>query len=200
MALKTFSILFGVLAVSVPAFAQDVPAAQVAGGYSYLTRPNAVLVGAIQDELPHSSSNQGGSASGSGWFAEVIGNITQYVGIVGQVSATYTSGTLNSRAWRGDDTAYAVLGGGRASLRNPNVVPFAQVLFGWVRTEADVTEQASRPVANFSDNYYALAVGGGADIRLGGAVGVHLAADVMRTSRDSDRTWRVQAGLIVPMR
>jgi hypothetical protein len=45
----------------------------------------------------------------------------------------------------------------------------------------------------------------GVDIRLGGSVGVHVAADVMRTSRgtqalDYDRTWRLQAGLVVPMR
>ena len=204
--IKIAWFLLGVLAASVPAFAQDVPATQVAGGYSYLTRPNAVLVQVISDEPPHSSSDQGGSAPGSGWFAEIIGNITPYAAIVGQVAATYTTGTFNSRAWHGNDTAYTFLGGGRASLRRQAaVVPFGHVLVGWVRTHADITEGASNRVGLFSDNYFALVVGGGADIRLGGHVGIDVAADVMRTSRghqagDYDRTWRLQAGLIVPMR
>ena len=204
--IKIAWFLLGFLGVSVPAFAQDVPAAQVAVGYSYLTRPNAVLVRSISDEPTGTSSDQGGSAPRSGWFGEIIGNITPYAAIVGQISATYTTGTLNSGAWRGNDTAYTFLGGGRASLRRQAaVVPFGQVLVGWVRTDADVTEGASTRILMLSDNYYALVAGGGADIRLGGNVGIRAAVDVMRTSRgyqagDYDRTWRLQAGLIVPMR
>lgn len=199
--------LLAALMVSAPSnvFAQDAPTIQAAFGYSYLTRPNAVLVDVISDEPPDSSSDEGGTAPGSGWFAEIVGNISSHAAIVGQVSATYTSGTLNSRGWHGDNTAYTFLGGGRASLRRSAVVPFAQMLAGWIRSRADVIEGTSNRTAQWSD-YFAVTVGGGADIRIGSAVGIHLAADIMRTNRErsstrssSDRTWRLLAGLVVPM-
>jgi hypothetical protein len=150
-------------------------------------------------------SDQDDSASGSGWFAEIIGNVTSNAAIVGEVSAAYPTGTLNSRAWSGEGTAYTFLGGGRASLHGRRVVPFGQVLVGWVRTEAEIAEGSSDRVTQWSDNYWALAAGGGADIRLGGNLGVHAAIDLMRTSRGSQsgdytRTWRMRAGLIFPMR
>jgi hypothetical protein len=159
--MKLLSTLLGiaVLVSPVSLLAQDAPPVQVAAGYSYLTRPNAVLVGVISDQPAGTSDDEGGSAPGSGWFAEIIGNITSYAAIVGQVSATYTTGTLNSRAWHGEDTAYAFLGGGRASLRRRDVVPFGQVLLGLIRTDADVTEGTSGRVGQWSDHYFALSAG-----------------------------------------
>lgn len=206
--MKVLSVFFSALVLSNPVavFGQDLPAAQVAGGYSYLTRPNAILVGVISDEPPDASSDEGGSAPGSGWFAEIVGNTMPYAAVVGQVSATYTTGTLNSRRWRGEDTAYTFLGGPRFSSRCCGaVVPFAQAMVGWVRTDADITTDVPNQVVKWSDSYYALVAGGGVDIRAGGKVGVHVAGDVMRTSRghqgsDYDRTWRLQAGFVVPMR
>jgi hypothetical protein len=203
MLLKNLSILLGAMVLSVPAFAQDAAPVQVSGGYSYLTRPNAILVSVITDEPSGTSEDEGGKAPGSGWFGEIVGNITPYAAIVGQVSATYTTGTLNSKGWRGEDTAYAFLGGGRATLRRRVVAPFGQVLLGMVRTDADVT--SSSGIARWSNNYYAIAAGGGVDLRAGGNVGVHVAVDMMRTSSGRgggayDGTWRMQAGLVVPMR
>jgi hypothetical protein len=204
---KFLSSLLAAVVITSPVsvFAQDVPPVQATGGYSYLTRPNAVLVGVISDEPAGTSIDKGGSAPGSGWFAEIIGNITPYAAIVGQVSATYTTGTLNSRGWRGENTAYGFLGGGRASLRRRSIVPFGQVLVGWLRSGADVTEGTSGRVGKWSDSYWAVASGGGVDIPLGGLVGVHVATDLMWTSRDHqrvdyDRTWRLQAGVVIPVR
>jgi hypothetical protein len=193
--MKLLSTLLGiaVLVSPVSLLAQDAPAVQVTAGYSYLTRPNAVLVGVISDQPAGTSDD------------ELVCRNYWNAAIVGQVSATYTTGTLNSRAWHGEDTAYAFLGGGRASLRRRAVVPFGQVLLGLIRTDADITEGTSGRVGQWSDHYFALSAGGGVDIRLGGSIGVHVAADVMRTSRgrqalDYDRTWPLQAGLILPMR
>jgi hypothetical protein len=198
-------VLISILILSGPAIvlAQDVPRAQVAGGFADLGSPNAVLVAAISDE--------DGTAKGPGWFTEIIGNITPHVGMVGHLSATHTTGTLNSRAWAGKDRAYTVLGGPRFSSRCcQSVIPFAQVLLGFVHSTADITEHSNptenpRPVTTFTTNWYAFTAGGGADIHAGGPVGIHLGADLMRTNSDLrgdgfTLTWRIQAGLIVPMR
>jgi hypothetical protein len=197
MGSKTFTALVGALALIVPviASAQEVPRVQVAGGYTLITRQNAVLAEAVSDEE--------GIGSRSGWFAEVAGNIKPYVGIVGQVSATYTTGTLRSRAWEATGEAYTLLGGARFNARccGP-LVPFAKVLLGAVRSSVDVT-QRSTPVTTFSNVYSAWSVGGGADIRISGTVGVHAAVDFLRTDRSAQQiepwTWRLHAGLIVPM-
>lgn len=189
--MKTRSLLLVIIALSVPASAQEVAPVQVAGGYSYLTKPNAVLVEVIQDERD--------DAPGSGWFADIIGNITPHAAIIGQISATYTRGTLNSKGWRGDDTAYSFLAGGRATWRRRIIVPFGQALIGWIRSDADLVRPDG--VGSWADNYAAFVAGGGADIALRGNLGIHVAADVMGTSRGPhvNRTWRVQAGIIFPM-
>jgi hypothetical protein len=196
MITKLVCMLFSILvAPPVILIAQELPPIQVAGGYTILTRQNAVLVTAISDEE--------GIGSRSGWFAEIIGNVRPYVGIVGQVSRTYTVGTLRSRGWRGAGAAYTFLGGPRFSARCcGRVVPFAQALGGGIWSRTNVTSGPIQ-IATFSDAYSAWAIGGGADIRVG-AVGFHVASDFMRTDRSAQAiepwTWRFNAGFVVPMR
>jgi hypothetical protein len=196
--MKTLVVVFFCVLVVAPAspLAQEPPALQVSGGYTNITRQNAVLITAISDEEKIGSR--------SGWYAEIIGDIRPYVGVIGQVARTSTTGELRSRAWLGTGEAYTFLGGPRFFARCcGRIVPFAQVLVGGVWSKADITSGAAQ-ITTFSDAYSAWAVGGGADIRAGGGVGVHVATDFMRTDRSAQGiepwTWRLHIGVIVPMR
>ena len=194
-------LIVAIIAVSNPHVlsGQELPAAQVSAGYSYLASPSAIIV---------YGSDERGDASHSGWFAEAVGNITAHAGFVGQVSASYTTSTLSARAERAALRAYSFLGGGRATSRCcGRVAPFGQVLAGKVRVNANVTRGGGN-VSRYPSDYFALLFGGGADIRIGaGTAGLHVAADVVRISRGggdgfgpSGNTWRLLIGITAPMR
>lgn len=178
---------------------QQLPAAQISAGYSHLASPSAILV---------YGSDESGDASHSGWFGEVVGNISAHAGVVGQVSATYTTSTVSGKAERAAHRAYSFLGGWRATSRCcRRVAPFGQVLAGMVRVNAVVTRGERTIFSDYPNDYFALLFGGGADIRIGaGPAGLHLAGDVVRISNGNDgfgpsgNTWRLLVGITVPMR
>jgi hypothetical protein len=187
----TFFIICA-FAAPIPVLAQESPAAQAAAGYSHLANPNLVMT---------YGSDETGHASHSGWFAEVIGRVAPHVGVIGQVSATYTSGTVSGRAERTRDRAYLFLGGSRVTGRCCGVVvPFGQVMAGLVRLSGTITGSRSSTITDVTS---AFVYGGGADIRMGsGPVGLHVAADVFRL-RDYGQgsgSWRMLVGITGPMR
>ena len=192
------SAFFLVLWLGTPAalFAQAVPAAQVSGGYSYVTNPTTVMA---------DTSDETGEAPRSGWFADVIGNITPHIGIVGEVAATFTTGTLLSRNWHGTHHAYLFLGGARATSRCcRRVVPFGQVLAGALRINNKLRDGGGH-VGSYSSTRLSFVVGGGANIRLGGPVGLRFAVDGLFVGRGrafgaDGKTWRMLGGVTVPMR
>ena len=197
--------------------AQDTPAVQVSFGYTNLAQPNAILVQARANELSPFFTRDA-DAPASGWFVEAVGKVTDYAGIVGQVSSNYTTARWSFAPWRGNHTAYTLLSGPRVSAPCcRRIVPFAEGLIGLVhsqenlqtkKTQVGDTVVAASTISRSSDNYFALTGGGGADIRLGRSVGFHLATDGMRTSRQSGNlsgnkrewTWRLHIGLTLPMR
>ena len=214
--MRIMKLMFRLLVVfasgsPIPAFAQAVPPVELSFGYSYLARPDAILVEALQDN-PFSPFYRGGhTAPGGGWFVEGVGNVTRHIGLVGHASATYTPGALDSLWRRGDNTAYTVLAGPRFTSRCcRRVVPFAQTLVGFVHSSADfkpgpIQVGNLQMIATYRNTFAAFSAGGGVDVRLAGSVGVRFGVDMMRTSRthygsDFDRTWRIRTGLIVPMR
>jgi hypothetical protein len=171
---------------------QELPAAQISAGYSYLTSPSAII---------DYGSDESGDAPHSGWFAEVVGNMFDHAAFVGQVSATYTTSTVSGKAERATHRAYSFLGGGRATSRCcGRVAPFGQVLAGMVRVNGDV-RRAERLITHLGSDYFALVFGGGADIPIGaGPAGLHLAGDVVRISHGKGNTWRLLVGITAPMR
>jgi hypothetical protein len=201
------------------AFAQP---AQVSAGYTNLRGSNAILVRPVSDQISSPFYNQGGElfsesgkAPASGWFAEIVGNVTRHAGMVGHVSANYKTGTLFQKHWRGTDAAYTVLGGPRFSSRCcRGIVPFGQVLFGFVHSTAAIKAQTvqvadmvvfGHTISTRTANYSAFTAGGGADVRTGGRVGIHFGADAMRTSRTHQGinhkwTLRLRAGVTIPIR
>src|SRR6266550_3025085 len=136
-------LIFGLLVVfaswsPIPAFAQAVPPVEVSFGYSYRARPDAILVEALQGNLFSPLYRGGQTAPGGGWFVEAVGNVTRHVGLVGDASATYTPGALDSLWLRADNTAYTMLGGPRFTSRCcRRVVTFTQALAGFVHSSAD---------------------------------------------------------------
>jgi hypothetical protein len=75
--------------------------------------------------------------SAIGWNVSVAGNVSPWLGIVGDVTGNYKSGStvVNSP----DVTIYTFTGGPRFSARtSPVAVPFAEFLVGFTRTSRDI--------------------------------------------------------------
>ena len=139
-----FSICLLVLA-SLPVLAQDVPKAEVFGGYSW----------------------SGGNFHG--WNASVAGNITKRFGIVADFSGTYGSELAGSI--RIKQTAHSFLFGPRFSFRRGNRVgPFVYALFGATRFEESATISGQK--LSQSDTGFSSALGGGLDIKVNDHVAI----------------------------
>ena len=95
--------------------------------------------------------------SAVGWNVSVAGNVSPWLGIVGDVTGNYKSGSTVS-----DDTGmtiYTFTGGPRFSARNsPVAVPFAEFLVGFTRTSFDIDGVGD------SSTEFTIQPGGGVDI------------------------------------
>ena len=162
----------------------------------------------------------------AGWYLDVPANITDVIGIVGDVAGHY--GTI-------DDTerlvsiqidhdrylrVHTALGGVRFSARqNPRFVPFGQALIGFsnASTKFDQTTTISGQTISTreeteSNTDLAVELGGGLNIRLTEAVGVRLGAGYFRVRKETPesigpashlegvRNWgiRLAAGVVLP--
>jgi hypothetical protein len=109
-------------------------AGDIFGGYSFL------------------NGGDGDRQTVHGWQANVSGNVTDHVGIVGDVAGHYDEGV--------DFLEY--MGGVRYNGRADGVNPFAQALIGAVRA-SDGSD---------SENFFSMGFGGGVDIRANDRVSV----------------------------
>jgi len=176
------ALVFACLSIALPAAAQDVPRAEISGGYQML----------------HLWAEDNGDTTsetlGKGWYADVAGNVTKSLGLLFQVSGNYK--TLQESFSNAGLTATATahvkvhqfFGGIRVNSRpNRTVTPFAQVLIGAFHTsgsaEASVTmggqtSSASSDIESATD--FALQFGGGVNIMLSKTVGVRGGVDYIR--------------------
>jgi len=141
-------------------FGQDVPKGEWFFGYNYV-RVNSTTV------VPAFSSNGGSS--------QVAINFSKYVSGVIDLGA-YHNGTISGVPV--NNTIFNYLFGPRVNIRNhTRVTPYFNVLFGGVYATAQATTQAqictgtscvpaSAHLTN-SQNAFAMAAGGGVDVRLG---------------------------------
>ncbi len=144
---------------------------EVAGSYDYV-RVNSTFT------VPTETTGSGGGTTQSstsvnlnGWNAEVAGNPTCWLGIVGSFSGVYASPVSGV-----SDHAYSYVFGPRLNLHNSTpFTPFVEALFGGVT--AGQTGFASQN--SFEGNF-----GGGVDISLGGHWAIRPKADYVPTHFD----------------
>ena len=163
------ALAFLLVTLSSETLAQEAPPVEVYGGYSYF-RPD-------------------GGGSLHGWNGSVAVNFNRWFGIVGDFSGHYGSqsvraeilddnfpGTITVEA-DSDTNIHSILAGPRFSYReHEKVTPFAHALFGASRLAGDATIRFGPATvdSSFSDIGFALAIGGGVDVRLSESVGLRL--------------------------
>src|SRR5262245_43042468 len=144
---KLFFIAALALALPIIAQAQDSPRTEIFGGYSYLR---------LNDDLNDDKDL-------NGWNASVNQNILKWLGFKADFSGHYGNSTfiLGTGA---DLNTYLFLFGPQFSLRRwDRIQPFGHVLFGAVRANADSFVTGG---PHFSDTAFAMAVGGGLDVKV----------------------------------
>lgn len=161
-----------------PAAGQDVPKAEISGGY----------------QLLHLGGSDGETLD-KGWYADLAGNLSKVVGIVFQVSGNYkteqetvTNGGLTVSATVHVRT-YEYMGGVRFNARpNRNVTPFGQFLVGAFHIGGEGTATAtangetlfaeSSSAGSLTD--FVMQLGGGVNVMISKSVGVRAGADYQR--------------------
>jgi opacity protein-like surface antigen len=178
-----------VLGLAQPAAAQRMTKGEFSAGYQLLTL-----------------SSEGESETFSkGWYVDVVGNLTEMIGIVGEVGGSYKSitETLGTATATADFKIHEFMGGIRATSRtSPAVAPFGQVLFGIMNGSFGVS--ASAPGQSFSTSdsgsNFAMQLGGGVNIGLTEKVGIRVGADYIRIFEEGGgaNAFRVVAGVNIP--
>jgi opacity protein-like surface antigen len=157
---KTLTLMVLVLLCGLVAFAQDVPKAELFLGYNYVRINSTTNIS--------SYSSNGGSS-------QVAYNINPYIAAVFDIGG-YHNGVVNG--YEIDNTILSYMGGPRVNIRTGRVVPYFNVLFGGIwfgastaKTVAPCTgtgcgSSSTTGRAAGSMNAFAMAAGGGLDIRV----------------------------------
>lgn len=171
-----FSVI--VLALSAFSFAEDTstPKVDVFGGYSFMRTGNGALVSGATSDL-------------NGWNAAFTGNFNKYLGLTADVSGLY-NGNLSGTGL--GSTTNSFLFGPTVSFRTSSrITPFVHALFGVSRLGGTVT--------GTTDTSFAMAAGGGADLKVSPRFSLRLAQlDWMRTNYFStpQNNLRVSTGVV----
>lgn len=178
------------------AAAQEAPRAELLGGYSYFRAE--------------------GGGNLHGWNASVSGNLNRWFGLVADFGGHYGEASTRividqpgfptfSAEVEADARIHTFLAGPRFSYRQTETLtPFAHVLFGAARAQAEGSVSLSGVdtiTVDFdeSDTAFALAVGGGLDVKLSRRVALRLVqADYVMTRFNSDtqNNARLSVGLV----
>jgi len=157
---KIVCLMVLVLLCSLAAFAQDVPKLEWFLGYNYV-RVN--------------STTQISSYSSNGGSSQLAYNFSKYISGVFDIGG-YHNGVVNG--YNIDNTMLSYMWGPRVNIRQGRVIPYFNTLFGGVwfgastpKTVAPCTGTACSPTtttgrAAGSLNAFAMAIGGGLDIKI----------------------------------
>lgn len=150
-----------VVLLSLPAAAQDTPSAEVFGGYSY----SSLETGSGLDRL-----------SLNGWNASVSGNVSRWLGVVGDVSGHYGSQASVNR------NIHSFLFGPRFSYREKGrITPFVHALFGTARAHRE--SSGTGPAQ--TETKFSMALGGGLDVHATDSLALRIVqADYLLTRFD----------------
>jgi opacity protein-like surface antigen len=140
------------LGFSVVAVAQDTPAAEVFGGYSYV-RPD----------------NQGSDTqlNMNGWNLSIAFPGNKYLGFVADFGGAYGKEGSNEN----DEIqyrAYTAMFGPKVTVRLGKVTPFVQALFGYAR----LTGKSFQEVEVQRENNFGYTIGGGIDVNLNNLIAI----------------------------
>jgi opacity protein-like surface antigen len=170
---KAFMLTILALALELPAMAQEVPKAEIFGGYSYA-----------------------GSGS-NGFDAAVTANINKWFGLTADVSGQYSN--LTGQGFTERIRSHSFLFGPTVSIRKNNrVTPFAHALFGLSKLHTETTEFG--PLLSFHDQSFGMALGGGLDVRVNKNFAIRaVQVDYLRTQffGDTQNKGRISAGLVI---
>jgi opacity protein-like surface antigen len=162
---------------AIAAAADDVPKAEIFGGYSFLRL-----------DTGHS---QNAFYNLNGWDASATFNVNKNIGLVADFGGAY--GTIESTV---DTKVHSFLFGPKFAVRKEKVTPFAQALFGVVNAKHSVG------AFNASQNDFGMAIGGGLDINAGKKIAIRIAqAEYLMTTNDSDtfNHFRFSAGIVLKL-
>jgi len=195
-----------------------------------MTRVRVVVIaglGALLLALPQSAQAQGsaGDISGGyrlihgadqtfslGWYADVLGNITDSFGVVGDVAGHYKSVDETENVGgvqvnvSGNLRIHTFMGGARLSWRrNPRITPFVQALVGLAHGSAEFEGSATVGGRTFtvdeSETFseFAADLGGGVNIRATDSMSVRVAGSWFRVvEEDAENAFRFSLGVVFP--
>ena len=194
-----FAVLF-VVCCCLPTFAQTTdpgqyPKAEAFVGYSangYFVNESSIA--AVNQSISSFFSDRAGG--NKGFETSVSRNLNKYVGLKGDFSTYFNlirgrAGTLcvNSDCSTGEDfnirsRAFYLMGGPEIKARNhTRLTPFAHSLFGLARSRSEFKTINSR--FNYADSHtrtgFAMAFGGGLDIRTAGRFSIRSLIDFVPT-------------------
>ena len=115
----------------------------------------------------------------NGVTTELVANVTPHVGLVTNFAATFANtdfvDALSGQSFRARVSRYTLLFGPRYNWRNSSpFLPYAHALFGVARYQAKFRDN-DFTCPDTSDTAFAMALGGGLDIRAGDHVDVRAA-------------------------
>ena len=174
---RTLMIMIAFFGFHALTLAQDVPKVELFGGYS-LIRVDTQGESAIARNY-------------NGWTASISGTATSWLSIVGDISGQYGPPVPNA-----DLSVYSFLFGPKFAFRgNGRVTPFVQSLFGASRFKVSSGSMSD------SENGFAMALGGGLDLKLTKTIAlrpVQFEYLMTRIGDDSERmdNLRFSAGLV----
>jgi opacity protein-like surface antigen len=171
-------LLFG---FSVMAVAQDVPAAEVFGGYSYVKADAG---------SPAITLNM------NGWNAQIAVNANKIVGVVTDLGGAYgtATGPNGSELSGGKSHAFTLMFGPRINVRKGRATPYVQALFGFAHVVNGVDT-----LGETKENDFAMAYGGGVDISVNKYISVRPAQVEylgVKSGPDLLNSLRYSAGII----
>jgi opacity protein-like surface antigen len=115
----------------------------------------------------------------NGVTTEVVANVTPHIGLVTNFAATFANtdlvDALTGQRFRARVSRYTLLFGPRYNWRNSSpFIPYAHALFGVARYQAKFHDN-DFTCPDTSDTAFAMALGGGLDIRAGSHVDIRAA-------------------------
>jgi len=173
------------LALSLPAMAQDLPRIDAFGGYSYVRFNQGTTATAVGDV--HANLN-GGSGSVAFYPSRLWGVVGDFGGYkFSTLSGSAVQTATGSSSADASGTVFTYLFGPRIRFGGEAFTPFAQVLFGGAHA-GDITTTnstfcgGSPPcTVSKSDNAFAMTAGGGVDIKVASHFSIRGQAEYLMT-------------------
>jgi opacity protein-like surface antigen len=185
---KLVLIAVFLLGFAMVAVAEDAPAVEIFGGYSFV-RVDTTTAFAIPENTFDLNMN--------GWDAAVTFNGNKWLGFVADFGGVY--GTVNDSGDEASVKTYTVMFGPKVAVRRGALTPFVQALFGYARINAD---SGGKNV--FTENDFGMSFGGGLDVNLNDSIAVrpiqvdYLTVKAGETGDFSDNL-RYSAGIVFKM-